>query len=69
MRVPVHDLRGLIQDLFQAAATVLRPGGRLVFANPLSASSPPPSLRLRFRQAVDFGGFDCRLEMYQKRAR
>jgi tRNA G10 N-methylase Trm11 len=37
MRVPVHDLRGLIQDLFQAAATVLRPGGRLVFANPLSA--------------------------------
>jgi predicted RNA methylase len=69
MRVPVHDLRGLIQDLFKTAATVLRPGGRLVFANPLSASSPPPSLRLRFRQAVDFGGFDCRLEMYQKRAR
>ena len=65
-RVPVPDLRGLIQDLFKAAATVLRPGGRLVFANPLSASSPHPSLQLRFRQAVDFGGFDCRLEMYHK---
>jgi len=69
MRVPVPDLRGLIKDLFDAAATVLRPGGRLVFANPISASSPHPSFQLRFRQPVDFGGFDCRLEMYLKRAR
>jgi tRNA G10 N-methylase Trm11 len=68
MRVPVPDLRGLIEDLFQAAATVLRPGGRLVLANPLSSESTHPSFQLRFRQAVDFGGFDCRLEMYQKRA-
>jgi predicted RNA methylase len=68
MRVPVPDLRELIEDLFQAAATVLRPGGRLVLANPLSSESTHPSFQLRFRQAVDFGGFDCRLEMYQMRA-
>jgi 23S rRNA G2445 N2-methylase RlmL len=68
MRVPIADLPGLIKDLFNAAATVLRPGGRLVFANPLTVETPHPSLQLQFRQAVDFGGFDCRLEMYHKRA-
>jgi predicted RNA methylase len=67
MRVPVADLRGLMQDLFAVAATVLRPGGRLVLANPLSMDAPPPPLQLQFRQAVDFGGFDCCLEMYAKR--
>jgi 23S rRNA G2445 N2-methylase RlmL len=65
-RVPVADPRGLIEDLFSVAATVLRPGGRLVFANPLAAQTAHPPLQLRFRQAVDFGGFDCRLEMYHK---
>ena len=64
-RVPIADLRGLIGDLFGVAATVLRPGGRLVLANPLSMESPHPSLQLEFRQAVDFGGFDCRLEKYR----
>ena len=34
-RVPIADLRGLMEDLFSAAATVLQPGGRLVLANPL----------------------------------
>ena len=68
-RVPIADLRGLMRDLFAVAATVLRPGGRLVLANPLSSETPHPALQLEFRQAVDFGGFDCRLEMYQKRAR
>ena len=67
-RVPIPDLRGLIGDLFAVAATVLKPGGRLVMANPLPPQTPPPALQLRFRQTVDFGGFDCRLEMYQKRA-
>jgi len=66
-RVPIADLRGLMEDLFAVAATVLRPGGRLVLANPLFMETPHPPLQLRFRQAVDFGGFDCRLEMYQKR--
>jgi hypothetical protein len=68
-RVPVADLPGLMRDLFAVAATVLRPGGRLVLANPLSMEKPHPSLELQYRQAVDFGGFDCRLEKYQKRAR
>jgi 23S rRNA G2445 N2-methylase RlmL len=66
-RVPIADLRGLMDDLFSVAATVLRPGGRLVFANPLPAQTAHPPLQLKFRQAVDFGGFDCRLEMYHKR--
>jgi tRNA G10 N-methylase Trm11 len=68
-RVPIADLRGLMEDLFAVAATALREGGRLVLANPLRMERPHPALQLRFRRAVDFGGFDCRLEMYQKRAR
>jgi predicted RNA methylase len=67
-RVPIADLSGLMGDLFAVAAAVLRPGGRLVLANPLHKETPHPSLRLQFRQAVDFGGFDCHLEKYQKRA-
>ncbi|MEO6054787.1 MAG: methyltransferase, partial [Chthoniobacterales bacterium] len=65
-RVPIHNLRGLIGDLFVAAATTLRPGGKLLFANPLSEESSHPSLKLQFQQAVDFGGFECSLEMYVK---
>ena len=68
-RVPIADLSGLMGDLFAVAATVLRPGGRLVLANPLQKETPHSSLQLQFRQAVDFGGFDCHLEKYQKRAR
>jgi predicted RNA methylase len=66
MRVPVADLRGLMEDLFNVAATVLRPGGRLVLANPVSMKKPPRSLQLLSRQAVDFGGFDCYMEKYLK---
>jgi tRNA G10 N-methylase Trm11 len=69
MRVPIADLRGLMKDLFTVAATVLRPGGRMVLAHPLALEHPHPALRLEFRQAVDFGGFDCRLEMYRKQER
>ena len=65
-RVPIPDLQRLIEDLFRAAAAVLRPGGRLVFANPLRIGSPVPSLKLHSRQIVDMGGFDCRLEVYRK---
>ena len=68
-RVPIGDLRGLMRDLFAVAAAVLRPGGRLVLANPLFLEKPHPALDLQFRQTVDFGGFDCRLEKYQRRAR
>ena len=69
MRVPIPDLHGLIGDLFSTAAKVLRPGGRLVFANPVRVESRDRSLRLESRQTVDFGGFDCQLEMYRKSAR
>jgi 23S rRNA G2445 N2-methylase RlmL len=67
-RVPIADLRGLIGDLFSAAATVLVPGGRLVFANPLAIENPHRALTLQSRQTVDFSGFDCRLEKYVKRS-
>ncbi len=68
MRVPVANLRQLIEDLFRVAATVLKPGGRLVLVNPLSMPTPHPSLKLQFQQKVDMGGFECRMEKYFKSA-
>jgi len=68
-RVPVRNLRQLIEDLFAVAAKALRVGGRLVFANPIKMESPQPCLRMKSRQVVDLGGFDCRLEMYEKEGR
>jgi tRNA G10 N-methylase Trm11 len=65
-RVRVPDLRGLFKDLFAVAAAVLKPGGRLIFANPLRIEPQDPSLKLRYRKVVDLGGFNCRLEMYLK---
>jgi 23S rRNA G2445 N2-methylase RlmL len=65
-RVPVADLRQLIEDLFRVAATVLKPGGRLVWVNPLSMATPHPLLKLQFQQKVDLGGFECRMEKYLK---
>jgi 23S rRNA G2445 N2-methylase RlmL len=67
-RIAVPDLHGLISDLLTVAATVLRPGGRLVFPNPVRIQTPPAALELKSRQTVDLGGFDCRLEVYQKRS-
>lgn len=62
-RVPIKDLNQLIHDLFQSAARMLKPGGRLVLANPLHAQKhPEPSLKLIYKQVVDFGGFRCRIE-------
>lgn len=68
MRVPVADLRSLIRDLFSNSIRVLKPGGRLVFVNPLAHITPPPSLKLEFTQKVDMGGFACRLEKYLRTA-
>jgi predicted RNA methylase len=65
-RVHIPNLRGLTADFFKAAAAVLRPGGRLVFANPLWMESPLQSLKLQSRRVIDFGGFNCRLELYTK---
>jgi SAM-dependent methyltransferase len=66
MRVPIRNLRELIADLFAVAAVVLKPGGRLVFANPLRTENPHPLLRLQSCQVVDMSGFDCRMELYVK---
>ncbi|MGD0814250.1 MAG: methyltransferase [Verrucomicrobiota bacterium] len=66
MRVPVPDLHGLIEELFNVAATVLRPGGRLILANPISMKNPPRPFQLLSRQTVDLGGFDCLMEKYVK---
>jgi 23S rRNA G2445 N2-methylase RlmL len=67
-RLRIPNLRGLFVDLFRAAATVLRPGGRLVVTNPFRMDDVPPGLRLESRQMVDLGGFDCRLELYRRTA-
>jgi len=65
-RVPIPDLQGLINDLFAVAATVLKPGGRLVFANPLPVKPAGDSLKLEFRRKIDLGGFHVHLEKYVK---
>ena len=65
-RVRVKDMQGLFSDLYRVASVALKPGGRLVFANPLRTGPSDPSLKLEYRQAIDMGGFECRLEMYRK---
>mgnify|MGYP000935239284 CR=1 FL=1 len=66
-RVPIPNLRLLIEDLFAVAAKMLQVGGRMAFVNPFKmAASPQRSLRLEYQQVVDLGGFDCRLEVYRK---
>ncbi len=67
-RIRVPNLRGLFRDLFDVAAGVLKPGGRLIFANPLRIEPRDPSLELTYRRVIDLGGFNCRLEMYRKQA-
>jgi len=68
-RIRIPNMRGLFGDLFTVVAAVLKPGGRLVFANPLRIEPLDPSLKLEYRQVIDLGGFNCRLEMYLKLAR
>jgi tRNA G10 N-methylase Trm11 len=67
-RIHVPNMRGLFRDLFAVAATVLKPGGRLIFVNPMRIEPSDPSLELKYRRVVDLGGFNARLEMYLKRA-
>jgi len=64
-RVRIEDLKGLITEFYQIAAKTLRPGGRLVFINPLKLD-PDLSLKLEARHLVDIGGFDCRVEKWVK---
>lgn len=63
-RVPIPDLPELLADLFDAAAATLRPGGRLVLANPLDVRPRGGTLRQVFRRRIDLGGFHCHLEKY-----
>jgi SAM-dependent methyltransferase len=65
-RVRVKNIRGLFADFYAAASRVLKPGGRLIFANPLRTGPNDPSLKLEFSKTVDLGGFNCQLEMYRK---
>ena len=65
-RVRIEDLQGLIKEFFQVASDTLRPGGRLVFINPLKLDSHDPTLKLEARHLVDIGGFDCRVEKWVK---
>jgi predicted RNA methylase len=65
-RVRIADMPGFIAEFYQVAALTLRPGGRLVFINPLKLESPVPSLTLAARHLVDLGGFDCNVEMWVK---
>ena len=69
MRVPIRNLRELISDLLAVAAGVLKPGGRLVFINPVRMENPHPLLTLQSRQTVDMSGFDCRMETHVKSCR
>lgn len=65
-RVRIKDMQGLFADLHESASRALRPGGRLVFVNPLRTGPEDPSMKLEYRKTVDLGGFNCRLEMYRK---
>jgi tRNA G10 N-methylase Trm11 len=63
-RVPIPNLPGLIKELFIAAAEVLKPGGRLVFANPLPVAPMGLPLKRDYQQKVDLGGFSVHVERY-----
>jgi len=65
-RVPIPNLSGLIADFLAAAHAVLRPGGRLVFANPVPVKPAGGTLRLESRRKIDLGGFHVHLEKYVK---
>ena len=66
-RVPIPNLRGLLLELFALASVALRPGGRMVWINPMKIKPSDPTLHLEFQQTVDLGGFACRLELLRKR--
>ncbi|HLU40661.1 MAG TPA: methyltransferase, partial [Planctomycetota bacterium] len=66
-RVRTASVTGVLVDLLAVAAVVLRPGGRLVFPSPIEPPAAPAGLVLRSRHEVDFGGFPCRLSVYERR--
>jgi tRNA G10 N-methylase Trm11 len=66
-RVPVNDLRSMVRALYGLADRLLRPGGRLVFVNPVELRPEGGELRLDFRQKVDVGFAHLHLEKWVKR--
>ncbi len=65
-RVPVNDLRAMVRALYGLAARLLRPGGRLVFVNPVELRPEGGELRLDFKQKVDVGFAHLHLEKWVK---
>ncbi len=65
-RVPVRDLRSMVRTLFEYAGRLLRPGGRLVFVNPVELRPEGGELKLEFRQKVDVGFAHLYLEKWVK---
>jgi SAM-dependent methyltransferase len=66
-RVPVDDLRSMVRSLFGLAGRLLRPGGRLVFVNPVQLEPEGATFKLGFRQRVDLGFAHLQLEKWVKR--
>jgi 23S rRNA G2445 N2-methylase RlmL len=66
-RVPVDDLRSMVRSLFVLAARLVRPGGRLVFVNPVELEPDGTAFKLGFRQKVDVGFAHLNLEKWIKR--
>ena len=65
-RVPMNDLRSMVRALFGFASRLLRPGGRLVFVNPVELRPEGGELKLDFRQKVDVGFAHLHLEKWVK---
>lgn len=65
-RVPIAELRSLVQELFALADRMLEPGGRFVLVNPAPDVRVPVGLQRVYRQVVDLGGFTAVLEKYVK---
>jgi 23S rRNA G2445 N2-methylase RlmL len=63
-RVPVPEMRQLMQDVFAQASILLGPTGRMVLINPAPDIRIPHNMRRVYRQVVDLGGFDGTLEKY-----
>lgn len=66
-RVPMADLRAMVRSLFALAGRLLRPGGRLVFVNPVGMEPQSEAFKLGFRQTVDLGFAHLPLEKWVRR--
>jgi 23S rRNA G2445 N2-methylase RlmL len=68
-RVPIADLREMMEELLRLSSMLLQPGGRLVLINPCPNLRKPVNLQRQFHQQVDLGGFSAMLEKYVKAQR